>query len=349
MVYSSYKERLKSLWHHPRNYPELLWVVFVFLGGAANAVVIKNFIDFILPIYQYTVDNKVDLTGIPNWQILLALIVGFGLVVFIIPIVCSFIFSRVHPENRLAPPLYIQMVSFGLLAYFFYNQFADKLPILLGIGYYAAIGGLVQDSIATFAFGSTVFTKDLASHSFEVWVDTNKVRELILSKEFQKRFNLGIIKTEKEETTKLRTKRRRGFTTLMEYRSGELKSQTIVNLVFYDMGWYSVNPIKENDQAYDWVLSQIDLIKGYLSRHLSVEVLDAANENVESLMTFVIDEMAGSISHFQELAIRKQVLLIISAILMGVSIVPFVLEQIDVGLIVLLAGLALLADLIFRE
>jgi hypothetical protein len=90
-------------------------------------------------------------------------------------------------------------------------------------------------------------------------------------------------------------------------------------------------------------------LRDYLSRRLSVEVDDGAIGNVAALTRYVMDDMAGYISHFQELATRKQILLVLSVALMAISVIPFAFSQVETGFVVLLAGIAMVADVMFRE
>ncbi len=340
-------EKIKSLRNQPSDYPNLLWVIFVFLGGAINAVAIKNFIDYVLSIFQYAAKNKVgNFTALPNWQTDVSIIIVSSIAIYFIPIGFSFIFSRTHPEKKLIPPLFIQIVSVGVLAFFFYNQ----LIILFGVGYYAFIGGVTQDSITTYAFGSTVFTNNLVRHSFVIHTDIDRVKTLVISKQFRRLFGLKLLKNKKEETLKLMTGRRRGLKLILEIKIGKLPSETIINVIFWDEGLYNIKPLGKDDYAFEWALNRISLVGDYFSRHLLVKVEEGEIDNVEPLTNYIIDYFAGSISHFQEMATRKQVLLIVGFGLIVASLLPLLaLKQTEIGIVVLLAGIALLADVAFQE
>jgi hypothetical protein len=341
--------KIKYLGIHPSGYPELFWVVIVFLAGSANAVALKNFIDFILPFYQYLEANGVSYLALPNWQFLTLIIGLFGIGIFFIPIVFSWAFSRVSSENKIVPPLYVEIVSFGLLAYFFYNQFAINLPILLAIGYYAFLGGLFQDGIVTYMFGSVVYPNDVVVRSLTIGENIGEVKSIVFSKDFLRLNNLKKIKSKKQESIKLRSIRKRGLSYILELKEGTTDKETVINLLFFDMGWYSVNPITRDSFAYEWALTRMDELKIYLSRKLSMEVKEGLEENTKLLTNYFIEDMAGSVSHFQEFSFRRQILLIVAIALIIVSIIPLFFGFLEIGLVILLAGIALIADLALRE
>jgi hypothetical protein len=245
-----YSRTCEILRNQPSDYPRLLWVILVFFGGVVDALTIKAFIDYVLPIYQYTIDNKTDFTSIANWQILTAVIIVYGIAVFLVPIGYSFFFSSGSSERKLIPPLYTQMVSFGLLVYFFYDQVFASFPILYFVGFYVVVGGITQDGIVTSALGKTALPNDIMRHSFIVHANMERVRELIISKQFQRLYRLKTTKTEAGETAKLRSRQRRGFTLVLELREGKRPDrETILNIVFYDLGSYRINPMETDKRA----------------------------------------------------------------------------------------------------
>ena len=343
-------EKIKSLRNQPSDYPNLFWVVLVFLGGAINAVAIKDFINYITPIYQQynnattMAKNQLGFAVIPKLATDILTIIVSAIFIFLIPIGYSFLFSRTHPEKKIIPPLFIQIVSLGLLIYFFIANIAQ----FTGIIYYVVMGGLVQDGIVTYASGSTVFTNDLVRHSFIVHANIDKVKGLITSKQFQRLYYLKTLKTKKEETLKLITKNRRGLSFILEIKEG-LDSETIINAIFWDAGLYGIKHMGKDDYASEWALNKISLLNDYFSRRLLAKVDEGEIDNVEPLTNYIIDYFAGSISHFQEMATRKQVLLVIAILLTLASLPVFALGQIEIGALVLLAGLALFADVALHE
>jgi len=346
-------EKIKSLRNQPADYPGLVWVILVFFGSAINALAIKHVADYVSFIYSYLQETNIGFTSLANWQEVLAIILLGGIATFLLPIGYSLLYSSSGSDRKLIPPLYMQVISFGLLAFFFYNHIVRNFPVLYVLFFYVTVGGLSQDSIVTFALGKSVSSDHLIQHSFLVSANIEKVRELVTSKQFQRLYEVKPLKTEKGETIKLRTDGRRGFILTLELREEELSTKktkrTILNMVAYNLGYYSINAIEANADFSEWAAFRIDGLRNYLSRHLSVEVKDASIENVVFLREYVMDDMAGYISRFQEMATRRQVLLLVSFALIAISAIPFAFAQLEVGFVVLLGGIALLAEVLFRE
>lgn len=108
--------KLRSLRKQPSDYPALLWAVFVFLGGAIDAVAIKNFISWWVLVSNFLRERNITLQESP--QAILSLVI-FGLITFLFPIIFSFLFTRWHSEKRIVPPFYMQLVAFGLLLFLY--------------------------------------------------------------------------------------------------------------------------------------------------------------------------------------------------------------------------------------
>jgi hypothetical protein len=344
---SQIKEHLAQI-RDPRasDYSLLLWLVAVFSGGVINAMILRNFADFWLTVYDYYITKNLTVWQAP--QIIPAFITSVA-IAFSTPILFSFLFTGTHPEKRIVPPLPMQIISFGLLLFFVYHQTATDWQILYGIGFYIMSVALWQDGIVTYALGKTVFTDDIIRRSLKVPANINRVNNIILSKQFQKLNNLKLIDKSRKESIKLRTKARRGFVLILELKESEVKTETIINLVAYHMQAYCIKPIRKADDVYVWAMNMIDTLKGTLTRDLSAQVEDASIDNGDSLLNFVLDDMAGALSRFQEMATTKRVAIVASIIFIAVSIGLFVFDKIDWGLGALAIAIVLIADVALRE
>lgn len=328
------------------DYSFLLWVVFVFLGGVINAMIIRSFVDFWLTVYNHYATS--NLTVQQASQIIPILIISL-VIVFSIPILLSFMFTRTHPEKRIVPPLPMQIISFGLLLFFVYHQTATDWQILYGLFIYMMSAALWQDAIMVYALGKTAFPHNIIRHSLKVHADINRVKNIILSTQFRKLNNLKLIDKSSKESIKLRTNARRGFILVLELRESEVKEETIINLVIFKMQAYGVKPITANDDVHVWATWKIGGLKETLRNQLSVQVDDGVISNVDSLLSFILDDMAGALSRFQEMATTKRAATIIAVIFVFVAIGLIAYGKIDWGLGALGIAIVLFADVALRE
>lgn len=332
--------------HRLSDYSLLLWIIFVFLGGIVNAMAIRIFTDYCLSVNDYLKSSQLTIWQAP--QIIPQLIICFA-TLFSVPIVLSLLLSRTHPEKRVVPPYYMQLIAFGLLTFFVYNQLPTDFLILYVIFIYVITSGPLQDGIATYAIGKTVFTDNIIRHSWKIHTTINRVKDMVLSKQFLKLNNLKVIRKPKGESIKLKTKNRRGFILILELKEGKVNKETIVNLVVYHLQAYFVKPITETDDVYMWAMDRIAIFRDNFARRLSVRVDDDTISNVDSLLNFVLDDMAGAISRFQEMATTRRITMIFSGVLILISIGFFAIGRFDVGFGPLAIAIALIVDVILRK
>jgi hypothetical protein len=328
------------------DYSLLFWIVCVFLGGVINAMVIRAFSDFWLSVYNYYVAWQLTVWKAP--EIIPSFIISVA-IAFSIPILLSFIFTRAHPERRIVPPLPMQIVSFGLLLFFVYNKTETDWQILYGIVFYVLTASFLQDGIITYALGKNVQVDYIIKHSLKVHANVNQVKNIILSKQFRKLNNVKLIDKANKESIKLRTNAKRGFILILELKEVKNNLETIINLVAYHMQAYCVKPVKANDDVSQWATSRIGSLRETLSSQLSVQVEDDVTSNVDSLASFVLEDMAGALSRFQELATTKRAVIVLSTIFFLATIGLFAYNRIDWGLGALGIAFALIAGVALRE
>jgi len=319
------------------DYSLLQMAVYVFLGGAINAVVIKNYVDLVLsisipPQYQITLQD-------------LPLLAVLGVVVFLVPLLISFLLSRMQPEKRIIPPLYMQGVSIGLLLFFVYNSMPNDFLAIYTISFYAFVSGIAQDTIVIYALGKTAITDDIIKHSLKAHVNMAKMKEIITSKQFRKLHKLRLIMKE-GESIKLRSDRRRGFQFILEIKESKQPNETIINTLAYNMGSYGIKHISETDDNYDYAKGRIAVLKEYFTRHYSIQIEDDEVSNTDSLMTHVLDEMTGTISRFQEMTTRKRLSIVIAIIVSVIGVGLIAYGRFDTGIAALTIVVALFVDII---
>ena len=135
------------------------WIVYVFLGGAINTLVVYAFSQSIaIPLYASLLD-VLAITAIP-----IAILFGT-------PILVSIGLTRLHPERRVVSPLYIQLLT---LAAYLYNVLTNPRPEyfagLVLLVMYAAFGGLAQNQIVASMIGLVAVRDSFLSYSFLAWM-----------------------------------------------------------------------------------------------------------------------------------------------------------------------------------
>lgn len=315
------------------NYSLILWIVYVFLGGAIDALVIKNFIGWYLAITQF---NEANLPSL----------ILYVLLVFFTPVILSFFFSRKYPEKRIAPPLYMQIVAFGLLSFFVYSEFFLNLGMLYILVVYAWSAGVAQDWIVVYAFGKAALADGFVKYSLKVHADITKVQEIIMNKQFRNRLGLKKIVRRSGESLKLRTPRARDIQIVMELKEGIQSGETIINLVAYEEKGYS---IKKSDDAQELAIGRIVYLKDAFRRLYSVQVDDDSSDSADSLVNYVLDEMQGTVTRFQEMTAQKRIFVIASISLFFVMIGLLLYGKIEPAIATFAIVVVLIIEVIRRE
>lgn len=307
---------------------------------------LRTFADFGLAVYNDYIAKNLTIVQAPG--IIPVFIIDF-VIAFSVPILFSFLFTRSHPERRLVPPLPMQLVSFGLLLFFVYNKTTADWQILYSLGLFMASFGLVQDGIVTYTLGRTTSANYLIKHSLKVYTNIDRVRNIVQSKQFRKLNDMKSIDEASTESTKLRTDRKRGFILMLELKKGEKKEETIINIIAYHMLAYCVKPLEPNDDISLWAKAKIASLREILGYQLSVRVDDDAVGNVDSFQNFVLEDMTGALSRFQEMGTTKQVAIVLSVIFVSLGIGFFAFNYIDWAIGAWGIAIVLIADVALRQ
>jgi len=335
----------------PADYPALLWAILVFLGGAINAVAINHFADWYQFIQQYTKTNfNTDLLNYP--QAYPSLIV-YGSIVFVLPLILSILFSRNHPEKRLVPPLYMQLISVGFLLALAGNSLILDFPKYYFIVTLAGIVGIVQDRIVITALGRTVIKDDIIRYSLKISAGFKETKSLMTTKQFLRIRGLKIIEGEHGESLKFKTQGRRlqrnfGFQFFMELIEGNQSEESIINIAAYELQSYGAKHITEGDDTDENAKNKIATLTSFLERH-EIEVTPDSADKADSLVSYVMDEMEGMVTRVQRMPTRKLLVIIASvfSVIAGIGLLVF--GKVDLGISVLALAAFLILDGVFRE
>lgn len=334
---------LKSLCSHPNGYPELLWVVFLFVGSVFNAVTLRNFIDWFSPILDYLARNQLYIFQIPEF----VLVSIFICIIVTIPVAVSFLFSRIHPEKRIVPPLYIHTISFMLLMFFVYNKIPTDIGTNYILGIYTAMAGILQDRLIVFSLGRTAYRKDIVKHSFKIYANAEKVKQLVTSKQFLERRYLKIIE-KGEGNLKIKSDRRVGFQFFLELQEGEEQGVSFLNMASCEIRSYALGPGDKDSDVYDYAMGKIETVREFLKRN-NMLVEDYSETNADALVSYILDAMEGTITHFQEMTTRKRATIGISVFCIVISVGLCALGRFEVGIGVLAIAITLITDIVFRN
>jgi hypothetical protein len=161
-----------------RHYELIRWLVSVLLGGAVNTLVIQLFAYYIslIPSYYWS--------GFYTSELIQSLIVPTALL-FATPIFLSVLLTRLQPEKRIVPPLYMQLLAFSAVTY---GQFAVPLAqafaTVLLTGVYAIGGGFTQDRITTKLFGIQAARENIVTFSVQASDEPKRISEVLCIPQF---------------------------------------------------------------------------------------------------------------------------------------------------------------------
>jgi hypothetical protein len=346
-------KRLRSLLHHPSGYPELLWLICVFFGGAINAVAIKNFVDWFYWAQQ-EVQSQFH-TDLLNTLQAYPVLLLYGGIVFALPVILSLLFSRLNSsEKRIVPPLYIQLVSFGFLIALAYNSIVDDFITYYYIILLGVTAGLVQDGLVVTSLGKSATKDSILPVSFRTCTDIEKVKSLLLSKQFRRLRGLRIIKTKSQEPLRLRSyrgwpiKRYGGFQFVMEVQKDNQSDDTIINIATFQSSSYSINKIDEGDETYEISQNKIASLVNTLERQEIWLVKDSPSK-ADSLVGYVLEGNEGYFTRMREMSFRRVVIGVSAILSVAISLGFIAIGRIDTGIAGLALGAFLAIDGVLHE
>lgn len=319
-------------------YLQLLWIFYVFWGAVIDALAIQHFVSW----YHWVTEQFTVLEIAPIFLL-------YGVIVFLIPFGFSWFFTRRKPELRIVPPLFIQLIAAGLLLFFVYNSLiaaTEYFAILL----YAAYAGLIQDGAFIYAIGKDVTSNDIIRCSFIVHSNINKIEEIVRSKQFHNLFGYSTIvkTTSMYPNLKFKSTSGRNFEVLLELKTTGEKDETILNLAFYQEERYGIKHVETTGDLYRFAETRSKGIADYFHNYYSIKVDEASKENADSLANYIMDELQGALTRFQEMTTENRALIVLTISLFivgaGLCFVYF-----DAGVLILITAIGLAADTVNRN
>jgi hypothetical protein len=264
------------------------WVVSLFLGASLNFVAIRLFQQWLQSLF---------LTYYLFW-------IGLGvatipaILVFLTPIVLSLGLTRVHPEKRLVPPLYIQLITLGMfLATADYA--ASPYLSLLMIGLYVGLGGLTQDKIVLAITGRTVDRDSIVRRAFMIVGDPERIAQVLTKFPY-----VGLDEmwdTKPNGAIVLRSPKDREYTTVVEITRGKQPNHSFLSVAFYQRTRYY---LRKTADLEEYARIRLAYIRDVFSRdEYRTEVYEAPDSIATPLLDSIIDEMQGLVTtHFERLS-----------------------------------------------
>lgn len=302
-----------------RDYELFRWLFYIFIGGAVNGVIWQIFADF---LYVVVSDSQPKPTVAP----IIYAIIG-SVLVYLSPIGLSLALTRIHPQKRIVPPLYMQVAAFAWFMISFYNRYQmASLPSLYLIGTYAFFGGMTQDRIASSMLGRAFQEDNIISYSLKVDGDIDKIRDIIMTDKFRKNLNVGRKVEQIDSRLIIRSFKKGKFSTIIELKKGLQPNETLINEVFFEVKDYYVT-ISEDLQVYaDFRVEGLKKILTSPEYNLRVE--DAPKTNAQYLMGLVEDEMEGLLGYTDKMTKLGWVKIVAFAFAVGlIGVFAFVLND----------------------
>jgi hypothetical protein len=329
-------KKLKSLRNQPSDYPALLWATFVFLGGAIDAVVIKNYASWLFQISDFLEKSNTELWQYPQGVLL---IIVLGAVAFFVPILFSLLFTRWHSERKIVPPFYMHLIAFGLLLFFVYNApTSDNFIVMYILGFYVVVGWMFQDDIVTGTLGKAALADDIIQYSLKAHSGIIRVQEILMTKSVRR--NSGLRRTVKHvgETLKLRTLKNNPIQCIVELKEGTQPNETVVNMATYEEKDYS---IEKTENAFEFARGKVLYLKDVFARN-KIQVDECSPDDAKPLVDFVLDKKQGAITRLQGMPAERGIKIVVSVSLIASGSGLLVLGiYFEAGLATLIAGIGL--------
>jgi hypothetical protein len=217
-------------------------------------------------------------------------------VLFLIPILLSLALTRLHPEKRLVPPLYVQLIAFGMLLVTADYAGFPYLSLLI-IGFYVGLGGLTQDRIFLAITGPSVDRDNIICRAFEVASDPQNIAQVLSKSSY---VGLGEkLHMKHDGTIILRSPKDATYTAIAEIKRGEQPTQSFLSVAFYERTRYY---LRKTTDLEEYANARLAIMRDLFSRD-RIEIREAPISIATPLLDSIIDEMQGIVaSHFERLS-----------------------------------------------
>jgi len=316
------------------------WVIYIVLGGAINAVAIRSFGNWMISLPE-----KPDPQTLPTIYIQFF---GYGLIVVLIPILLSFVLSRVHPEKRIVPPLFMNILAVAYLIFFaYFNVIPSNALVWEGLVGYAMLGGLFQDRVATYALGRTAPREKIFKYSCTVHADIHKTQKIILRRKYRKRLGAPlVVEAEEGESLKLKSYPRDRIQTILEIVEGDKSDETTIHLAVFEKRAYDINFNEDVEEAGK---AAIDYLEDIFFKRNSIKIEPAPLTNADILVDYIVDEMLGAVTRFQEMSMQRRFSIIIAGIIIVVAVGLLISNLLIEGITTLVIGIGWIIDVVIRR
>lgn len=218
---------------------ETLQAIYIFFSGVLYGAILSL-------LTNYTYDSiEWDVNRLFIYQTAY-LTVSTGIMFMGLPVLLSFASTLKHPQKRIIPPFYIQIIGVGILIadlVIHSKNYQLALMAIYASVMFTYVVGKFQDLFIVKLLGIFISPEDLKISRLKVYSDKDKISSILMG---QARQSLHLEKRPLEELKKssiLKSKREARFTTYIEVdgTNNEI-GYSIVNLVFFEKGDYSTLP-----------------------------------------------------------------------------------------------------------
>jgi hypothetical protein len=269
------------------------------LGGAINTVALLLFADFYNPIAIGLSDPFATTTIIVgSWL----QIIGALILLILVPLTLSVIFSKWSPELQLVSPQNMQLISLAWVLYYLYTQRILVFGTIFLLGAYTILGGWVQDNIASDIVGQVASKDDIVTTSLIAETNLSNLQSILMTKKFRE--TLGLRK--KIEETKrgiiLRSTSDYRYQTIIVLEEGETEKKTFLDIAVFEKGKYALKMTEELKEFAKF--ERFRYLIGIL-RRMSIKCSKLSKqtkkERSEKLCDLVVDDLKGKVARIQEI------------------------------------------------
>jgi hypothetical protein len=217
---------------------------------------------------------------------------------YLVPIFLSVVLTRYHPAKMVVPPLFMQLVSFGLVVIFAYNFYQTFGLVLYFVAFeYVIVGGLSQDLFARLLLGRMGSRSDILTASLVIRSRLDDVVGVLSNEKYSRNMNLGKRIHKSEGRAVFVSPKKYETVTALELKRSHEDNETFVNVATFEKEKFYITRTDESDE---WNRATVAYLKDILSRQdPPITVTDAPQIGGEALANEILDEIKGISSPWQ--------------------------------------------------
>lgn len=233
------------------------------------------------------------------WELFPQIILPF-LILFSLPILLVFMFSKFNPEVQIISPLNMQLVSLAWFIVILYRQSTLEFGSILLVVVYAAVGGVVQETITIKLVGVKAAKNEILTASFMVKTDVNHLKTLLQTKKFRERLNLRRKAIEIDNGVMFRGSNVQEYETLISITKEKEDNESFVDIAVFARDKYALKMTEELEEYA--VHSQFEYFKNILVRpEVGIHFKELPQSHAEPLQYLIMDELQGRVARFQQM------------------------------------------------